>query len=118
MDPTEPEVWHCLFLFGHVSGDGVRWVEAYFGDTPSLTYDILLTPNIDWTPGPGTTSATLVQASQMCGECDDEGCTGTYYLTDLKQATVVLPRFNPRKLRSFDQTTRTTYCSFDQENRW
>lgn len=86
-------------LFGHVSGDGVRWVEAYFGDTPSLTYDILLTPNIDWTPGPGTTSATLVQASQMCGECDDEGCTGTYYLTDLKQATVVLPRFNPRKLR-------------------
>ena len=65
-----------MIIFGHVSGSGVRWVESTRGETPALTYDLLLTPDMVWTPGPGTESATLVMPSQMCGNCDDDGCTG------------------------------------------
>ena len=66
-----------MILFGHVSGSGVRWVESSTRVTPALTYDLLLTPNVVWSPGPGTASATLVAESQMCGSCMDDGdCTG------------------------------------------
>jgi hypothetical protein len=67
-----------MILFGHVSGAGVRWVEAAEHATPALTYELLLTPDTAWAPGPGTTRATLDQASQMCGTCaaDSGICTG------------------------------------------
>ena len=65
-----------MILFGHVSGSGVRWVAASDHDTPSLTYELMLTPEQEWTPGPGTTSASLDQEGMMCGTCSDEECTG------------------------------------------
>lgn len=55
-----------MVLFGHVSGAGVRWVESAEQDTPSLTYELMLTPDMSWSPGPGTTAATLDTSGMIC----------------------------------------------------